>query len=246
MRILILLIYNESETEAYNKMLTIQRQYIHSHAHIDSYFVTFRSQTNPIEIEDDIIYVRGRESILNILHKTLESMEYLSEQKSYDYVIRSNISTIFKLTQLYTIIHKSQHRVGVYQGCTRFKLNGYRDSNAGLTDKNFASYNIEKCAFYQGTCIILSKDVVSYILKHKNKMLHDVVDDVAIGLFLRSYMHDVYTKGVQKKRIRLILSENEYGTGAVIRNKTECRKTDAENMEKYVSRYLFDSISYFF
>ena len=246
MRILLLLIYNESEADSYNKMLTIQRQYIHSHANIDSYFVTFRRQAHPIEIEDDKVYVQGSEGILNILHKTLESIEYLCKQKSYDYVIRSNISTLFKLTQLYDDIYKSKHRKGVYQGCNLYSCKSQRDETAGITDENVASYNIEHCYFYQGTCIILSRDVVSYILKHKNKMLHDVVDDVAIALFLRSYKYDVYKKGVQEKLIHVYINENQYGTGAVIRNKTACRKTDAENMEKYVSRYLFDSVSYFF
>ena len=72
MKILILSIY--SENPLYNKMLNLQRKYIHSNPDITTYFIQFRTQTNPVEISDDFIYVNGIENRMKITEKTLSAL----------------------------------------------------------------------------------------------------------------------------------------------------------------------------
>jgi hypothetical protein len=66
---------------------------------VQYYFTTFReNQSNPIEVEGDCIYVKGKESYLGILKKTIDAFDYLFHFiGDFDYVIRTNISTIVNI-----------------------------------------------------------------------------------------------------------------------------------------------------
>ena len=76
MKILILFIYNQDNV--YNKMLEIQRKYVHNHINIESYFVTLDENLNcDIKLDNNIIYVKGKESFINILYKTIKALDYL-------------------------------------------------------------------------------------------------------------------------------------------------------------------------
>ena len=227
--ILILFIYNE--TDEYKEMLNLQQLYVNTHKNIDSYFVTYReNQINKIEVENDIIYVKGQEGMLNILYKTLKAIEYLTTLKKYDYVIRTNISTFLHLNKIYNIFLNNVSRHNVYSGLNCFQLTGYRDKNAGLTDKSFNLYGIKECFFFQGTCIIFSIDVINYMLENQNKFIYNVIDDISIALFMRSFMNNVYLTGLTYK-----ILNNEY----IIRNKTDnFRENDIINIKKNVNTYL--------
>ena len=102
MNILLLIIF--SNNSLYDEMLEIQKTYIHKHKNINTYFVTFNEeQMERVVIKDNIIYIKGRESYINILLKTLEALEYINThfKNKYDFVVRSNISTIINLDTLY-------------------------------------------------------------------------------------------------------------------------------------------------
>jgi hypothetical protein len=38
----------------------------------------------------------------------------------------------------------------------------------------------------------MSHDVVSHIIKHKSKIKYDIIDDVAIGIYIKEYMPSAY------------------------------------------------------
>ena len=90
----------------YRKMFEMQKQYWFSHPHIDTYTV----QMNP-ELEQDIIVndnnnilVKGNENLLNVLYKTTKSLELLTDcgkSNKYDYIVRSNVSTVIDFDRLY-------------------------------------------------------------------------------------------------------------------------------------------------
>lgn len=237
--ILLLLIYDENDVnDEYKEMLKIQRMYVHTHKNIDAYFVMYReNQEEEVLVENDFIYVRGKEGHLQILNKTLVAMEYLTNIKHYDYIIRTNISTIFKLTEVYGFLLNELDRTEIYTGGNCFVLFTYRNANVGITDETNKYYKIMGCPFVQGTCILLSNDVVKYMIDHKDKFIYEVVDDVSIGLFMRSFMNHIHEKLNTTKRIQI--NTNCYYPGSVIRNKTDdSRETDVINMREYVNTYL--------
>jgi hypothetical protein len=234
--ILLLFIYNDNNE--YNEMLKIQRLYVHTHKNIDSFFVTYReNQDTDVIIENDFVYVKGQEGFLNILNKTLKAMEYLTNLKYYDYVIRTNISTIFKLNEVYNILLTKMGRHEIYAGGKHCRLLSYRNKEMGLTDKTFKYYGIMTCFFVQGTCIIFSNDVVKYMINKKENFVYDVIDDISIALFMRSFMAHIHSKMSITNKIEMNI--NTYNPGPIIRNKNDnSREIDIQNMNEFVNQYL--------
>jgi hypothetical protein len=70
-----------------------------------------------IVIIEDVIYVKGIESYTNILYKSIEALDYLRKVTAikYDYVVRSNISTIIMLNNLYNFLLNCE-RHNIYTG----------------------------------------------------------------------------------------------------------------------------------
>jgi hypothetical protein len=59
------------------------------------------------------------------------------------------------------------------------KTEGVKDIHSGLL-------------FASGTNIIMSKDIVEKIIRNKNHLEYDTVDDVSIGNYIRNYLPVVY------------------------------------------------------
>jgi hypothetical protein len=186
-------------------MFSIQQQYVHAFEEIDTFFVIMReNQVNLVEQENDIIYVKQKEHVLNVLYKTIIALEYLFQKNEYDFVIRSNISTIIhipKLIQyLYTI--PTTH---IYTSSQFLNLQ-WLDHRAGIHNSSLFG-----TIYASGISITLSNDTVKYLINNKDKLRHDIVDDISIGLFFQKYNPLLLKKG-QK-----YMSSNLY-TNAVTKN----------------------------
>ena len=217
MKILILFIYNK--TEMYEKMLQIQKTYIHNHPDIDVYFVTLTKQDEPIILKDDFIYVKGEEHLLTITYKTVKALEYIfyNLQKKYDFVVRSNISTLINLNNLVKFFNTVPSNM-LYTGGTLWNLGSRLDYDSGINPDSMKKYRLQNLNYVQGTSIIMSYDVVKYILEKKHLINYSIVDDVTFGLFIRNNLPIVY-KNIMNNLFALV-SLNEYNENSVfIRNK---------------------------
>jgi len=98
MKVVILVI--ASEGEAYNKFLENWRSQIRP-ANISIFFLFCSEHVkNPVEIKDDSIYIRGKESFKpGIYYKTLEGMRWALTEP-FDYLIRTNLSSYINLQAL--------------------------------------------------------------------------------------------------------------------------------------------------
>jgi hypothetical protein len=184
MKLLILAIY--SEGEEYREMLEIQRSYFHKYENVYSYMTTFReTQQNSVEIEGDFVFVRGKESYLGITQKTIESLEYLLQKhRDVDYIVRTNMSTIINIPELYQFC-LALPKEKVYTSGIINQLE-WLDEKGGITDQSLWGTR-----YASGTSILMSKDVAMYMIQKKKSIRHDVVDDVAIGLFMSNYLPDL-------------------------------------------------------
>lgn len=186
MKLLLLLIYNS--TPHYDKLLEQQQKYIHTHKDIDSYFISLREDNKEnVEIDNDIIYIKGTESYMNITYKTIVSMDYLINKlnKKYDFVIRSNMSTFINLNPLYNNISRLPKK-NVYTGGLLHNLQ-HINKKYGRPDKTYFGLN-----YASGTCIILSNDIVNGIIKNINKINMNIIDDVTIGIHIRQFYKLAY------------------------------------------------------
>ena len=228
MKILILFIY--SPDESYNKMLKIQQSYCHNYENVHSYFVTYRSKQNAeIELEKDILYVKGEETYLGITRKTVDAMEYLlNHLQNIDYVVRSNISTVINIPELLTYCALLPKK-NVYTSGIMNELQWF-DPVGGIVDKSLWGTK-----YASGTSIILSKDVAESIVQRKREIRHDVVDDVSIGVFMTKLFPNNYGTAPVAS---LVIVPFDLDTSTLDKNAAfyrtrtgKCRKRDIQNMQ---------------
>jgi mannosyltransferase OCH1-like enzyme len=241
MKILLLIIYNNNTV--YDELLYIQKTYIHRHPNIDVYFVTLNEeQTNNVIMNDDIIYIKGKESYMNILFKTFEAFDYINKNigNKYDFIVRSNISTIIHLENLYKYLLASP-TTNVYTGGTvetlQWLLQTYEISEKKQENRN----NYYGLKYIQGTSIIMSNDVIQYILTIKETIEYDIVDDVKLGIIIREYFPEIY-KNIENTNIAKV-SHNKFEEDCVfIINKSNKRKLDIHRMRNIINIHMNSSI----
>jgi len=232
MKVLLLLIHSYSPI--YNEMFSIQQQYVHRLKEIDTFFIVMReNQTNQVEQENDIIYVKGKEHILNVLYKTITALEYLFQKNEYDFIIRSNISTIIHIPNLLQYLQMIPTN-DVYTSSNFLNLQ-WLDPQAGIHNTSLFG-----TIYASGISITLSKDTTQFLIKNKNKLQHDVVDDVSIGLFFKIYNPNILKKGQQYMSKELYTNKVTKNTNindyVFIRNKSSNRMVDIQIMKLIVKK----------
>lgn len=236
MKILILVIFSHSDI--YNEMYLIQKSYLNNNANFDSYFVTLNESINEdIVLNDDIIYIKGKESYTNILLKTMKALEYINNKKKikYDFVVRTNISTIIHLKNLYEYlccIPKTKIYTGGNIETLMWALQPYEICETKYNNRN--DYYGTK--YITGHSIVLSCDVIEKLLNIKDNIIYDIVDDVKLGLIIKDNFPDIYhniTNIIQPKIIY-----NNYREDIVfVRNKTLNRKMDIHQIRNIALKF---------
>jgi hypothetical protein len=237
MNILILIIYSNSEI--YNQMLEIQRLYINkNNNNIETYFITYdEQQLEDVKISNDIIYVKGKETYINILHKTIQSIDFLYNKlnKKYDFVVRTNMSTIINLDNLYNYIGMLPKN-NVYTGGKIETLTWQLAPYAISAEKQSNRNDFYGLKYIQGDSIIISSDIIQNLLSIKDSIEYDIVDDVKLGLLIRENFSDVYNN------IHNIclpkLSHNCFTDDSIfLYNKTNNRLLDVNNMRNIIQKF---------
>jgi hypothetical protein len=146
---------------------------------IDCFFIESRQDVTAPYVSDNVLYTCGNEGYAEILDKTLRSIQYFSDRlDDYDYIIRSNLSSLYDFEELKRYVSKSATH-GVYAGC----IGEY----VGIQ-------------YVSGSGMIMTPDVVKELIKNKhlverygypsgfvhgNQGYQYVMDDVSIGYILR-------------------------------------------------------------
>ena len=124
------------------------------------YFIKFDT-VDTITLEGDTLLIPGIESYEGIITKTLDALEYFLQRDSYDFIIRTNISSIWDYPRLITHL-STLPSSGVYSGL----CGGSRGS------MNFVS----------GSGIIFTPDVCMKLLGAREFIKTiQTIDDVDIG-----------------------------------------------------------------
>jgi hypothetical protein len=130
-------------------------------------------------MKDDVLHIEGNESFVpGILNKTLKAFEFVLHtgiMADFDYIIRSNISTVINFDLL--IKELKQTPLAYYGGGLIHTLK-WRDINAGITDDQYYG-----TSFANGTSIMMTREALRYLIDNKDLVKTSIVDDVAIGIF---------------------------------------------------------------
>ncbi len=129
-KVLMLVIYSPSPL--YDAQRDFWRRYMNSSPHIACYFITF-SDVAEIRLDGDTLHLPGTESYEGITKKTLDALDYFLRRDSYDFIIRTNISSIWDYPKLLTYL-QTLPTTNVYAGLpggTRGQMSWV--SGAGIT-----------------------------------------------------------------------------------------------------------------
>lgn len=229
MKILILSIFNE--TTRNNQLLQIQRDNFVKNDLIDYYFITYDpTLDDEFKLINDTLFIKGNEDAMNILDKTIKSFRYFLSLNDYDFIVRTNISTVFNCKLLCNYLHGIP-RNNMYIGGIALVLS-WIDEKYGITKDNIEKYMLKGLCYYQGTCIILSSDVVKFILENHHNLRHDIIDDVSIGLFIRTHLPNAYLKDNLSgaKYSKIGINHSHVDDSVIYRHKSMNDDADVQNM----------------
>lgn len=161
MKVLVLVISSDT-FPVYAHHREVWRMYRKSHPDFDCYFIEYRPLVFVPTLTSDTLVLRGIERYGTILGKTLEALEYFLRRRSYDYVLRTNLSSVWDFVNLRRYLD-TLPREGVYRGQCGV------NPDTGI---QFAS----------GAGILMSADVTKALLNHQQvARTLPAFDDVAIA-----------------------------------------------------------------
>jgi hypothetical protein len=135
------------------------------------------------DIDGNILYIKGKESFLpGVLEKTLKAFKYYeNDLDNYDYIIRTNISTIVDFQLLAKELHENP--INFYGGGNKRVLQW---TGGGINDSKW--FGTE---YIEGTAIIFSREAIKYIITHDHLIRKDIIDDVSFAILMREHRPDV-------------------------------------------------------
>lgn len=241
MRYLVLSIYNKSD--CYDEMLKVQQEYINNNPDVDAYFITFDNKIDEdVKLIDNIIYVKGTESLTNIYLKTIKALDYVTSKlgKTYDYIVRTTVSTVINYKKLFDYLSKAP-RTNLYIGgpllCLKWRLVPGEIS----ISKREQSNDYYGLHYIQGIGIILSSDIACELVKISKDIEYDIVndvkiaDDVKIAILVRTFLPYAY-KGLFIFPHAKVTHNTLDVDSVFIRHKTNDRLNDVKNMSNVVRK----------
>lgn len=175
MKILHLVLY--SRTPEFHQMYKTTKKYYKLFKNVKTIYYRFNNDiTNDYELNGDILFIKGNETYVpGILDKTIKALLYFDCNR-YDYVVRTNISTIINFKLLINYLNNNQVKYG---GGFINDLQ-WLDYNSGVVDNSLFGTK-----YASGTAIIMDNNTINYFKNNLNKIRKDLVDDLSIGLLLK-------------------------------------------------------------
>ena len=169
MKILNLVLYSDND-KTYVQMYEVLSEYYKRLSDVTTYFYKYNENiSDNIEIIGDIINIKGRESYTpGILNKTIDAFMLFKnngEYEKYDYIIRSNISSIVNFSLL----------------SEQLELNPVE--YYGSTNVGYIEIDKKNIPFASGTNIIMSKKGYMTLLDNINLLNRALIDDISIAVF---------------------------------------------------------------
>ena len=161
MRLVALVLANDNAE--YNEMQSLWRIYMNKHPNITSFFVKYKEDLiEDVMINEDVIFIKGKESVIpGCLDKTIRSIEFLLKNMEFDFILRTNMSSVFDLHKFYGLLNENI----AYSGVVNY-------------------YNNNQNKYVSGAGILFNKKTCIELIDTKMSLNYNIVDDVAIGELL--------------------------------------------------------------
>lgn len=156
----LVLVISDNSHPVYDHHRTIWSSYMHQYPEIDAYFITHLPDIDTAQTHYDTIYIPGKEELGTILHKTVESIKFCTTKTEYDFVLRTNLSSVWLFSRFLDHL-RTLPTQNVYAG--------FCGNHNGI-------------AFVSGAGCLMSIDVATQLCKSANlAYTFKQLDDVAIG-----------------------------------------------------------------
>jgi hypothetical protein len=214
-----------SDDKIYNKMKQITEKYYKKFKNVTTIYYKFdKDIKNNYEMQGNVLKIKGTESYLpGILDKTVKAMEYVVDN-DFDYLVRSNISTIVD----FELLDKELSKKPIEYGGGLINTLQNIDKSGGIVDETYFGLK-----YVSGTAIVFSKKTLKQMIENKDKLNYKLIDDVAIGLLMR----DELQKPAQQVGSFLFVSDkDQIGEKRYVfyRHRSSDRETDVKNMQMIV------------
>ena len=249
LKILNLVLFSHSDLYDQMKKLSIKFHKKYD-GFVDTLFYTYEphlSQEYFLDLEKRMLYIQGKESYIpGILKKTVKAFHYVNDlerinNRDYDYIIRTNISTFVNFFKLEEMLIKDPIDYGA-----GWKLGfgkNWRDSYNGIHDERYADI-----PYPSGTSMIFSRNFFRKIMDKIDQIDDNVVDDVAIGKLVKIYLpgntlHDYkpFYFHTDESITKIKEEEKEELKKYIFyRNKATQREKDIDIMKKLIEIYSID------
>jgi len=186
----IVLIIDSDGESCYDGNRKIMSQFMNSNKNIQSFFIRMRlDQAENVQLEGDTIFCKGKESFIpGILDKTLAAMKFCLQTYSFDYLIRTNLSSFWNLDELLNYSTTLPHSSCVSAMTVRY------------TEQQMIGSPYYNIVFPSGAGIIFSHDIIKLLCSSATELLMNLPDDVAIGKFLLDHSIPI----IESRRLDLI------------------------------------------
>lgn len=172
----IILVIASNDTMCYKNARNVWKKYMNINPVVKVFFV-YEELASPLEEPDssDIIYSDINSTLTSntILVKTLRAMYAIDKYYSYDYFIRTNISTFWDLNRIDKLLSE----------CPKTKCYAGGHDLSPFLIREVATMLITT-HLYSGVCIIFTPDILKNILNNISKLNYNLPDDIAIGLYM--------------------------------------------------------------
>ena len=214
MKIIHLVLY--SNNKEYDQMYHLTRKYYTKFSNVTTIYYHFKDIVNDYEFNDDILFIKGNETYTpGILDKTIKAFQYINDH-DFDYMIRSNISTIVEFDNLIEYLQHTPIQYG-----------------SGLNNRG------DHFRYASGTSIIFSKDALTQFLNKKQHLCYNLIDDVSIGLLMNDHLPTIEQHYIPNKFIFIPNVKNDQvkllsilSTPYIFyRNRQDDRTIDVQQME---------------
>jgi len=161
MRVLVLVISSDTHP-VYAAHREVWRTYMKSHPEMDAWFIASSPLAFLPTLSSDTLTLRGVERYGTIYAKTIAALEFMLGRRSYDYVVRTNLSSVWDFRALRAYLETAP-RTRLYAGQTGV------NAETGLV-------------FASGAGILMSQDIAQTLLANAaiGRSIR-AFDDVAIA-----------------------------------------------------------------
>ena len=202
-----------SNNEEYDEMYKLTRDYYKKFNNVITIYYKYNdNNTEEYELIDDILNIKGTETYVpGILEKTIKAFQFVNNNYKFDYIVRSNISTIINFDLLCQQLETNP----IEYGGKKLVL-WMIDIPSGIT--NFEHFGTEYAA---GTSIILSKNTVNEIINNKDKLLYNIIDDVSLKLLIDKELNHIKQNYIDENKYFFVPNVNDNSTKLIelIKNK---------------------------